>query len=65
MKSNFTNRYIKRKYAYEWVFTKKYSPFYTKNGLKSLNARKTLHKISKSLQRKAKNIIAPNIINNI
>lgn len=59
MKTNFTQRYAKRHYLDEDWMTKKYSPFFSKNGRKSLNARKALHKWSKNLCRKAEAIIAP------
>lgn len=58
MKTNYTQRYAKRNYLDEDWMTKKYSPFFSKNGRKSLNARKALRKWAKNLHRKAENIIA-------
>lgn len=59
MKSNFTQRYAKGHWLFDEWMTKQYSPFFNKNGRKSLNARKTLRRWAKNLRRQAKNIIAP------
>lgn len=59
MKSNFTQRYAKGHWLFDEWMTKQYSPFFNKNGRKSLNARKTLRRWAKNLRRKAENIIAP------
>lgn len=59
MKNNFTQRYAKRHWLFDEWMTKQYSPFFNKNGRKSLNARKTLRRWAKNLRRKAENIIAP------
>lgn len=59
MKTNFTQRYAKGHWSFEAWMTKQYSPYFNKNGRKSLNARKTLRKWAKNLRRKAENIIAP------
>lgn len=58
MKSNFTQRYAKGHWLFDEWMTKQYSPFFNKNGRKSLNARKTLCRWAKNLRRKAENIIA-------
>jgi hypothetical protein len=59
MKNNFTQRYAKGHWLFDEWMTKQYSPFFNKNGRKSLNARKTLRRWAKNLRRKAENIIAP------
>lgn len=59
MKSNFSTRFAKSHYAFEIWMTKQYSKVFSKNGLKSLNARKWRRKMGKILMRKGENIIAP------
>ena len=59
MKNNFTQRYAKGHWLFDEWMTKQYSPFFNKNGRKSLNTRKTLRRWAKNLRRKAENIIAP------